>query len=94
MAFVRGGAGLTVAETSGLAWLLRMYWLYHATPFGVNYKNAPEDDRPLEGGYCQGVREYNASRLYSSLGIGITTNHCAFLRSVSVVVNLSAAHYI
>jgi hypothetical protein len=24
--------------------------------------------------------------LYSSLGIGISTNHCAFLRSVSVVV--------
>ena len=30
-------------------------------------------------GKCQGVREYNASRLYSSLGIGISTNHCAFL---------------
>src|SRR5437762_13885996 len=28
---------------------------------------------------CQGIREYNASRLYSSLGIGISTNHCAFL---------------
>ena len=34
---------------------------------------------PKESQTDRGVREYNASRICSSLRIGISTNHCAFL---------------